>query len=261
MDNNCYTREELCEIINNTRANSSNPYKLFIAYVLASLSDLKDDEEQSLFDMSIDKSIAINIVKDCTLDFKEALKNGCSIEINGKSYTIRNKSKVKSELLDKIFQLPSGKMQQLKPEYIFKQDQYVPYFTEEKQSDNMLYFQKIVMLSDSTNDGYDKLTDIEAAVYCWGLFHSKNISSPTGPYMYQKFYDKYKDYFDVGFYELTHCVNDGERFPYHYWSFSVSKIKKWNKDHNQKSYVNEVDNNKAVDFWYDIALRKRFLEK
>lgn len=61
--------------------------------------------------------------------------------------------------------------------------------------------------------------------------------------------------------EVMDCVCDGQRFPYHYWSFSADKVREWNKRNGQKSYVDEMDDEKAADFWYDTALNGKFKEK
>lgn len=260
-ESNHYSDEELYDIIHNTRMISSNPYKLFVAFVLSSLTDLLDEGQESVFDLLTDRLVIFHVIQDCLDDFNAAMENGCMIDIFGKLYSIRNKSRVDTSLLARSFSLPITSLVKFSPKYIIKQGQYAIGFGPEKPSDNMLYFQKIVMLADSTDDGYDMLTDIEAAVYCWGLFHSRHSSEQTGACMYHNFYEKYKGNFDVDFYELMKCVKDGQRFPFDYWSFSVAKIKEWNKTHGQKSVVDEVNDDEAVNFWYDVAIKKRFLEK
>lgn len=261
MKNDHYSDEELYDIIYNTRMISSNPYKLFVAFVLSSLTDLLDEEQKSVFDLLEDRLVIFHVIQDCLDDFKAAMENGCMIDIFGELYSIRNKSRVKTELLAGSFSLPITPLVKFSPKYIIKREPYSVGLDTEKPSDNMLYFQKIVMLADYVEDGYDKLTDIEAAVYCWGLFHSKHSNELTGPYMYDQFYNKYKNNFDVDYYELAKCVKDGLRFPFDYWSFSVAKIREWNKKHSQMSVVDEIDDKNAVDYWYDVAIRKRFLEK
>lgn len=258
-----YSNEELWEIQNRTRQVSSDPYKLFVAFTLSSLRDCCDDEEvtSDVIGTTIPSDIAKTIVDGCVEDFIDCMDNRNMIDIGENSYSIRNKRFIKKELLRTIFNFDfSGKETVIDSNCIsnVSEDKSI---SKESNDKNMVYFQKIVMLADSTDDGYDKLTDMEAAVYCWGLFHSKNIISETGPCMYDKFMKKYKDYFGLGMFEVLGCVVDGQRFPYQYWSFSVDKIKAWNARNKQKSVVDEVNADEAADYWYDVALRGRFNEK
>lgn len=263
MDKN-YSKEEIWEIENRTRIISSDPYKLYIAFALSSILDSVNDEDEpkeSAIGITIPRKTAELIVSDCIMDFTSAIDNGCMIDIGNKRFSIRNRKRCKKDLLPGIFKFEDSDEVTITNKCIFIPDWPEVCFKKEEPADSMKYFQKIVYLSDSTDDGYDKLTDIEAAVYCWGLFHSKHSNSPTGAYLYSAFYDKYKNNFDVDFYELMECVRDGQKFPFEYWSFPVDKIKDWNKKHNQESVIDSVNENAAADYWYDVALKKRFLEK
>lgn len=70
---------------------------------------------------------------------------------------------------------------------------------------------------------------MEAAAYCWALFHRKNLNYPTGCFMYDKFYNQYKDCICQSMYEVIDCLKDGIKFPQRYFDFSASKIRAWNK--------------------------------
>lgn len=256
-----YSKEDIYDIERNTRLVSSDPYKLFVAFVLSSFSDVVEDGDD-IIGSKFPEEVANEIIKDCIEDFINAADNGLTLEIWCKPYSIRNKRVLKKDLLPTIFKLKTENgISQLEIGNIFDVSIASNNTGKEANDENMSYFQKIVMLSDSTDDGYDKLTDMEAAVYCWGLFHSKNFIFETGPCMYSKFYEKYKDFFGLDMHEVMGCVCDGQRFPYNYWSFSAEKIRAWNKANNQRSYVDEIDGEEAKNYWYDKALPGRFKEK
>lgn len=255
-----YSKEELYDIEHNTRQISSDPYKLFVAFVLSSFSDVIEDGE-NLFDKYVPERIAKEIIDDCISDYTNAIETGLMIEIWNKPYSIRNKRIINTELLGKIFKLTiENETAKLEIGNIFDVSPS-GHSAKEANDENMRYFQKIVMVADSTENGYDNLTDIEAAVYCWGLFHSKNIGLETGPYQYHRFYEKYNDCFGLDMLEVIDCLCDGLRFPYHYWSFSAEKIRRWNTKNKQKSVVDYISTEDANDFWYTKALTGNFIEK
>lgn len=258
-----YSKEELWEIQNRTRLVSSDPYKLFVAFTLAALKECcdSDDGNFNVLGANISSDIAKTILNGCIEDFIDAIDNGNMIEIGETSYSIRNKRFIKKDLLSKVFNFDFSGDNVLVDQNSINNVSNNNSIAKESNDRNMIYFQKIVMLADSSDDGYDKLTDMEAAVYCWGLFHSKNIISETGPCMYHEFYEKYKDYFGLDMFDVLGCVIDGLRFPYHYWSFSADKIKAWNIKNKQKSIVDDIDAAEATNFWYEVALQKRFKEK
>lgn len=258
-----YTKEEIWEIQNRTRLISSDPFKLFVAFTLAALEDCceSDNENHNIFGTAIPSDIAKTIIDGCLEDFIDAAANGNMIEIGASSYSIRNKRLIKKDLLLKVFNIDFSNDSVTIDLNCINNVSENNYIAKESNNNNMVYFQKIVMLADSSDDGYDKLTDMEAAVYCWGLFHSKNTISETGPFMYHEFYEKYKNYFGLDMFDVLECVTDGQRFPYHYWSFSANKIRAWNAKNNQKSLVDDIDTSEAENFWYKIALQKRFKEK
>lgn len=268
-----YTNEELYDIQNRTREISSDPYKLFVALVLSALSealeDSDDDDEEDaertkreIIGAEIDAKYAKDTLSECIEDFTEAVKNRLQVNVGNASYTIRNAASIDTDRLEDVFVLAEKDgLAKITPDCINNLSVDITGDVRTQASDRLSYFRKIVMLADSTDDGFDKLTDMEAAVYCWGLFLSKHITTPIGAFLYHEFWEKYKDYHGCEFKDVIKCLMDGKNIPDSYGSFDPVKIAIWNKRNNQKSVVNSVDSDEADNFWYDVALKHRFKEK
>lgn len=122
---------------------------------------------------------------------------------------------------------------------------------------NRTYLRQIIMLAeDDANNGWDKLTDIEVAIYCWALFYNK----------YQVdnwilFKQKYKEHLYVEEVDIFSCFNDKATLrqgPIGMYTFSKNKVQEWNKANKQKSIAVEIPIQKAEDYWYDVALQSTF---
>lgn len=264
-----YKNYEECDIytmINRTREISKDPYKLYVSSVLYGLMDMIDDENiKSPIGIELDSREVKDLISECKEDFLSAIDTGAKIDINGTSYTIRNASNVSVEKIDCIFDLKEvNGITTINLSGIFDVSKEKQEYDDVKKeaNDSIVYFQKIIYLTETTEEGYDKLTDMEAAAYCWALFHRKNLNYPTGCFMYDKFYNQYKDCICQSMYEVIDCLKDGIKFPQRYFDFSASKIRAWNKNNNQESVVDSVNKEKAADYWYNEAsIKKFFLDK
>lgn len=260
-----YKNYEECDIyamLHRTREISKDPYKLFTATVLYGLLEMCEDENtESPIGLVFDTKEVSDLISECKEDFLSAISNGAKIDINGSSYTIRNSKNVSEEKIDKVFNLEDENgSTQICLSGMFNVTEEEQDFEERKKEsyDDRTFFQKIIYLVETTEDGYDKLTDIEVADYCWALFHRKNLNYPTGCYMFGEYFDKYEKCFCQPMREIESCMRDNVRFPQRYFDFSARKMREWNKAHNQESVVDSVDEEKAADYWYNVASVGKF---
>ena len=130
-------------------------------------------------------------------------------------------------------------------------------FSENKNEleENRTFLRKVVMAA-STDDGWDALTGIEAAVYCWALWHHDTSSDNlTG------FIGKYKDWLEVGKDDLVSCLDKASSVygtPHGMYAFSAEKCAEWNKRNGQESPLGSITKDEADDWWYANALKGRF---
>ena len=269
-----YTDAELYQIVHNTREVSSNPYSLFVAYVLYALFEYldnefdfenEDDHYEDYWRTTISHKEYWDILGNAAEDFVAAVDNNLQIDINGKAYTIRHANEFDKSRLNKIFmfnQHAKDGMCPIRKEYIFNVSGEEQKSFDDIQADakhNKAYFWKIVYAVDKLGK-YDDLTDIEAAVYCFGLYYSKHINiKPDKKYML-KFMNEYEEYFGLTLEEVLSCVIDNLQFPQYYYNFSAEKIKKFNESQKQNSFIDTINERDAENYWYDIATQNRFKE-
>ena len=95
-----------------TRDISASPYRLFLAFVLSSISDalepddIEEDIRQSVWGRTIPVDIFDRMFNSCLDDFVEAIQNHITIEVFGKPYSIRNAKSVSIEKLAESVQFP-----------------------------------------------------------------------------------------------------------------------------------------------------------
>ena len=204
MNYNPYTESELYQIIHNTREVSSNPYSLFVAYVLYALFEHldeefefenEDDHYEEYWKTDISHKEFWDILGNAAEDFVSAVENHLQVDINGKAYTIRHTDQFDKSKLKYVFlfnQHAVNGMCPVRKEYIFNVSGEERKTFKEIQSDaklNKAYFWKIVYAVDKLGR-YDDLTDIEAATYCFGLYYSKHVSLETDRKYMLKFMDE-----------------------------------------------------------------------
>lgn len=239
MGNGYYDKVEIWQITQRTREICQNPFKLFTAYCISCLADSLDDgEEFSVDDMwgtEMDKDVLLNVVKYAVEDFESAVKNRIPVKVFGNTYTIRGGNSLPYDKFMEIFDfdesenglvISKGKIRNFEAQC---EDNYEDRKEELKRSKE--YYRKI---SDAgkTDDGWDRLTDIEAAWYCWGLFCLQNHDSDNDV---SKFHEKYKDSYCLELDDLLKCTNHGRLDGI--YSFSVKKVTEWNKRNKQESSI------------------------
>lgn len=257
---------EVDEILNDTRQISKDPYKLFVAFVLASIydefvyEDGEDIELKRLWNARVPKKVYDEIFNECVEDFMAAVNERLMISVMGEEYTIRNAREITEENLRNIFGFPSVNGFVIIDKALVTDfgSKLQPTFKDrlEYGKDNKLYFKKIVWLA--CHKRYDDLTDMEAAAYCFALHFSKNKATDIGKEYFLEWYDKWFDYFRLPKATVLSCLEDDVRYPQYYFSFSARKTREVNAILKQESAVDEVDEKEAEDYWYEVASIGKF---
>lgn len=259
MEYKAYTESELFMITDKTREISSDPYKLFVALVLSALKDFitpddidEDETIPELWGAKIAEHDFNGILNDCTDDFMEAVNGGFRIDIGANSYTIRNSRSITRGNLLHVFCFPrssEGNLIVSKHGVLnINETQQTSSFAEQKSQtrENRDMAKRIYFLG-KTDEGWDKLTDMERAVYTWILFCIKNKKAIMEDDL-QTWFNKYKEYFCLPLTDIRTCVNlSCSVAPL---SFMASKVKEYNLQQGATSYLEEVDPDAATELWY-----------
>ena len=251
---------------------SDKPYKLHAAYALSCLFEVaapEDDDEQSIgrdaiWGQRVPKKILDNLVVDIAESFNDAARNFKQVDIWERRYSIRKLNAFDAKRLIKIFDFrlededyiieKSGVMNLAGPvhEMLKKYETELDEFRENKK-----YLRQVIMLAeDDENNGWDKLTDMEIAMYCWALFYNKHQHENL-----LEFLTKYKKYLYVDENDINDCMTDKARFcqrPQGMYTFSATKVKQWNDIAKQVSYASDIPEKEADDYWYEVALKGNF---
>lgn len=262
-----FTDTELYELMNEPWEVADRPYLLHAAYALSCLYETlvpdNDDEIEnfSIWGQKIPEKVLKSIVKNVAENFIGAARNGGRIDINGKGYSIRKVNAFNPAILTEIFDFPLEN-----GEYTIVKEgvrslatvECMSYQDDKEQFTKNRWFLRAVILiaEDDKNNGWDKLTDMEIAVYCWAQFYHKYGNNNE-----TQFISEYKDYLYVGKRDMIGCWTDyaekAER-PNGLYTFDYLKVMQWNKGSNQKSIVDRISEQEAEDYWYDTALKTTF---
>ena len=267
-----YSETDIYIFTERTREISRNPYQLFTAYIIAALTDLihngpDDDQNPFIWGKTVPVEVFDRFYQSAIKDFVEAKENGLTIDIKGKPYTIRNSIKIDEQKLQEAFQFPvyDGEYSICKTG-VKNVEENPTTFSDQRKAlkDDSLYLRKIIYMAyDDENDGWDKLTDIEAAAYVWAFHMAKALRNN------QNINDRYivnwwqecRKYVDIPLKEIRSTWNDRFKVAEIADSicvFSADKIREWNKANNQESVVDSIDDQTADDYWYNQAVNKDF---
>lgn len=247
-----YSEIDLQEILDNTRSVSSDPYKLFVAYVLNAITEYletEDEDTTALWGASLPKSDIENLLKSCIDDFTTAAKQGLRIDIGNQSFTIRGASKINYEKLEHIFGFSSGDTDvYISKDHIYDISQTIA--SVDEVTDNRIFAIKVWYACEQMPSGWDEITDMEAAVYCWMLY-AKKPNATFSQAAFEKWFE-YNEvrYLDVSFSQIQGCLEGGKQFPKSPFSFSANKVRALNAELHQKSFIDTIDEKLAVNYWY-----------
>lgn len=266
-DYGCYDDIELYQLMNEPWEVSDRPYLLHAAYALSCLSealedDVEDeDEETEIWGKTIPERILQSVVRNITESFNDAAKHGTRIDVWGRAYSIRKVNAYDPKRLDQIFDFPLQDGEYTITKDGFKKLTDCEYCSFQKNKENLSvnksFLRKVVKLAeDDANDGWDKLTDMEVAVYCWAKFYHKNQCDNE-----VQFAEKYKNHLYVSMDEIHTCLNEYctiTRRLHGMYCFDCEKVMKWNQENDQPSVIDKVTDQEAEDYWYDVALKHSF---
>lgn len=266
-----YTPSEIETMMREPWEISDNPYMLHAAYALSSLYDLcstDDDGEKmpidEIWECSIPQDMMRRLADDIAADFNDAADNRKPVKIWGKSYSVRKVNAYDHKRLHLIFDFPlqgddyliakEGVLNLAGPTY----DPLKQYETTREQAQaNRTYLRQIIMLAeDDDNNGWEKLTDMEIAYYCWALFYNKHQSNN-----WVQFSHEYRDYLYADEREARSCFTAKAELrngPVGMYTFCRDKILEWNRRSGQESAAILIPEKDAEDYWYDVALKKTF---
>ena len=256
-----YSEYEIDMLVRDTDEISDSPYPLFAAYAISCLYDLAETEGNGIWGSKLPQSIVDKTLENAVADFCAATDNRLPIEIFGKSYRIERVNAFNRKVLINQFDF-----QRDGEDYIIEKSRIInlmvynekPYLkAREELKGNRLFFRKVVVVAeDEANDGWDRLTDMEVAVYCWGYYHFS-----TKSYNAVEWYSKYAEYIGQPLSEIQKCWNDECRLmckPNGMFIFSADAVREWNISNGQHSIVDKVPDDKANDYWYGVAVKNRF---
>lgn len=267
MEYNSYSEYDLHLLFSEIREVSDRPYMLHAAFLLSCLYEAytpdEDEEEQPApeytWGWAIPQSVLKSIVKNANEQFIEAAKNGTQIDIWDRGYSIRKARECDITRLQDIFQFPviednflvckEGVMNLAES---VKENSYDQ--TKKEYNDSKIYLRKVIMTAeDDNNNGWDSLTDMEVTMYLWAIFYQKcKIENQ------QCFRDKFKKDLYTTSEQDMQCWNDIAQKagkPKGLYTFSADKVRAWNSQHKQTSIIDQVDDEAANDYWFNVAAK------
>lgn len=261
-----YSDYDIHLFFSEVREISDRPYMLHAAFLLSCLFEAytpDDDEEDTNLEHTwgwkIPQNVLKSIVKNANEQFIYASTHGTQIDIWDKGYSIRKVNAYDKTRLDKIFNFPidgddyvvckDGIINLAEPSTLNVHDKVKTEF-----HDNKAYLRKVVMVAeDDAHNGWNKLTDIEVTLYLWTIFYRKHEDENE-----LRFRETFKKDLYTTSDDDKQCWNDLAQLrqkPCGLYTFSASKIREWNKLHQQTSIIDNVDEEKANDYWYDVAIK------
>lgn len=286
----CYDKNVLSGILEHPETARKNVWHLFTTFFWHRLKEevyqmVNEDEDPELTigyeefkidGFKIDAAIHKTILECSAEDFIEAMNGGMTVRIKDKPIRIpKNENVTKEILATKIFQFqPDNNPNSTEEMLVIDRNQIYEVednpingnqSTEigEEVKKSREFFKKLVYLVEKTDDGWDKLTDIEAACYVWGL----QMAKYDGKYV-KEVPDKVlaaverinRDVGDFTLEELTSCwVREYDSASVGVdTQFSVTKMEHWAEGEGQKSIVNRVNQKIADDYWYLQGVKSFF---
>ena len=245
-------QSEIDALMNNPRDCASNPYVLFILFVLDTLDGMlisdddydEDEEKPKIWGRKIDAVVFDRLLRESDVDFIECALNKSPIRIGGHGYTIRHAEEMNKELLTQAFCFDKSDN-----DYIIAPDgvnvEHKNNYSQRKNElrENKSLLRKIVYVVDNCDDGWDSLSDIEAAAYCWYLNQRKEM-----PLDVHEWFEKYQGYFELSLAEVKSVCVNGELSGI--YCFSAKLVDKWNKKNGWKSPTESVTDDEADEKWF-----------
>lgn len=263
-----YSDYDIHLFFSEVREISDRPYMLHAAFLLSCLFEAytpDDDDEENNTDLEhtwgwkIPQKILKSIVKNANEQFIYASDHGTQVDIWDKGYSIRKVNAYDRTRLNEIFNFQSDG-----EDYIVSKDGVMNLTCQSSSEaqeqtktdflDNKTYLRKVVMTAeDDIHNGWDKLTDMEVTLYLWTIFYRKY--GVENEIQFREVYEK--DLYTTSD-DDKQCWNNLAQLrqkPCGLYTFSATKIRTWNEQHQQKSIIDNVNEEEANSYWYDVAIK------
>ncbi len=267
-----YSNTDIYLFTERTREISKNPYQLFTAFVISELRELlqqdpEDDHNPFIWGKTIPVLLFDKFFEGLIADFMEAIQQNLTIEIDGRPYSIRNSKIIEEQKLRDSFQFPSSDgVYAICMIGVKNVEGNGADYQEQRKAlkDDSAYLRKIIYVAyDDEHDGWDKLTDIEIAAYVWAFFMAKVLRAEkrvNDKYIAQ-WYQECIKYVDMPLKEIKSVWSDRIKVAEIADSicvFSAEKMRNWNKENDQESIIDTIDDEVADNYWYNEATQKDF---
>ena len=245
------TESEIDEVIRNPRGFVSDPDMLFVGYVLDTLKGMlidyddfydEGEEEPELWGLKIEAKTFDRLLDEMADEFCECAKERKQIRIGGSGYTMRNAEGVSAKKLKALFQFQNdGKEYVIETDGILVDDG-IEEFSKRKSElgDDKRLLRRIVYYVEVMG-GWETLTDIEAAAYCWYVNQSKEK-----PLDVDDWAERYKPSHGLDLCDVMKAWANGK--PKGMFTFSQRLVDDFNRKWEQESYLDEVPDEKADDY-------------
>lgn len=261
-----YSDYDLHLLFSEVREVSDRPYMLHAAFLLSCLFEAyTPDEDEEAPDLEhtwgwkIPKTVLDGIIKNANEQFVYASDHGTQIDIWDRGFSIRKVNAYDKRRLGGIFDFPPDG-----DDYIVCKEGVLNLVERSgldahkevrgEFADSKLYLRKVIMVAeDDAHNGWDKLTDMEITLYLWALFYRKYEEENAVRFreLFRK--DLYTTASDDE--QCWNAVAQLRQKPNGLYTFSANKVRKWNEQHQQKSIIDSTDEDKANDYWYDVAVK------
>lgn len=273
-----YSHFELNNMIAHPETVSRDVYKLFTVYVwealtnyFQSVSEDNADEEDDDFEAitpngkCLEISVWNSILNNCINDLNGAASTKSTLQIKGQSFRIPNGDYPMRKLraifhFYKTTSQPNG--EEIVVIYKYDLKEIVENGSGKSELDecreDRLYFKKIVYLAESSDDNWDKLTDMEAAIYYWGFILAKYEGNPVNTVDIHEALTPILKETGIDRAMLESCM----RKPLKRseitikTQFSATKVREWNKKFKQSSIVDKISKDEAEKHWSNTNIFK-----
>lgn len=269
-------RDRLDTILKHPDVCARNTWELFIVFFWERLKSecyqmMYEDEDPELVPdykeftiegVTIEKDILDTMLESSAEDFMEAMKGRMTISIEDRPYRVPSNDDVTLKRLTKdMFMFPYVEAQgdpdavKILKECVYVFEHKEERSTQEDKQEARKMFHRIVWLVE-VDDGWDRLTDMEAAAFEWSyrMYKYEGRFVKDIPIEVNKAFVKIEK--SVGFdnaYCITDCwISDFRSAQVQIdTQFSARKIRDWNERNRQKSIVDTVDQDTADAYWYE----------
>lgn len=276
IQRNQIDRGRLDTILKHPDVCARNAWELFISFFWERLRSecyqmLYEDEdpdrvpdyrEFTIEGEELDKETFTIMLETSADDYLEAMHRRMTVMIGERPFRVPSDDDVTKDRLTKdLFSFPTIEIRGYEDcvkiikdcVYTFDKGQDTDPSEERREARKM--FHRITWLVECTDDGWDRLTDMEAAAFEWAfkMYKKEGMFVKDVPIEVNKAFVRIEKFIGL---ENAYCITDC-------WisdfksakvqidtQFSAAKVREWNERNHQKSIVDTVDQETADAYWY-----------